>query len=1146
MKRPKLLKISAWTGGVILLLCMLLLGLAAWILTPRRLTPLVNNLCGKYLDAEVRFDTVRVSVIKDFPLVHVSLSGARVITHAFEKLPDSLRSQLPSFADTLGTFDKLEVSFDLPGLIKGRGDVRRVRLHKARINAVVAPCGTPNWEIYRPNPADTTGSDDFTYSLNRIIVRDGLTLTWIDLPGQTSAGISLESIFFSGTVSSDRHELRRLRLGSLRAGVRTEEMTGGFRLDSLSVRPGNRNGYRVALMARDMVMNPDYRLDSLRLETELRVSSERLTVRNFKLSANELPLEMSGRVAFHGDSLHTRLRVESGRWELQEVLRLVPESWWPYASRYSTDLATRLDARIEGPLQWGKNILPDATLRWELGPGKLVYSDGRRISTLDTLATDLTAYFRPRDPDSTSVEIRAIRIAGTGIDLNAQGQIKDLTRDPLLDVRLRAGLDLAFVSRFVPRSEGDTWSGTVQASVTGQGRVSQFNLSRISETNVRGRLRTDTVRIEMPSGQMSFFASRFRLRLGKSDNTAEDRQEGYEAMMGAMFAADTIHFKLGEELDLSSREPRVTVNTSALNLARDTTAIHPSDGDLSAYSLRLLTQDSSAYSVRDLKGRWKIAPAPDDPRVPRLGMELNTRMLALRDPLGRVALRDGQVRLGATLYRGDTSRRSPRQPGSTRRDVSDTLSQGRTVRSDRRVPVVHEFADADLDLKLSEDIAAWLRRWEVGGTVKGSAGRVVTPYFPTVVMLRDLDILFNTDRVQLNRLFVKAGESQATLTGEITGLRRAMLGRGRVEGRLKIDADTLNLNQLLYYAQAGAANLERFSVMDIDEQQWDEPVLDTLTGPEAPGLVIVPGNIDLTLDVEARHGVYANILFDTLTGQITARNRNLRLADVKMRSNAGDIRLNGLYSTRSSAELFCGFELEMDRVYIDKLIESFPSIDTLLPMLRSFEGIVDCQLAATTLLDTAMNIVMPSLNAACRITGDSLVLMDGETFAEISKKLMFKNKKRNLIDHISAEILVRDAQVEIFPFVLEIDRYRAAVSGLHRMDMTFDYHISVLKSPIPFRLGVNIFGDIDDFDYKIGKARYKNTNLPSSVELIDTTRINLRNYMSEVFNRGPRESDIRSLRITPEVRTPVEQLPEEEPETIGSAIAALRDEQDGQ
>ncbi|MFQ8806565.1 MAG: hypothetical protein ACLR8Y_17610 [Alistipes indistinctus] len=182
-------------------------------------------------------------------------------------------------------------------------------------------------------------------------------------------------------------------------------------------------------------------------------------------------------------------------------------------------------------------------------------------------------------------------------------------------------------------------------------------------------------------------------------------------------------------------------------------------------------------------------------------------------------------------------------------------------------------------------------------------------------------------------------------------------------------------------------------------------------------------------------------------------------------------------------------------------------------MLRSFEGVVDCQLAAAAALDSSMNFLMPTVNAACRIHGENMVLLDGETFTEISKMLHFKNKKRNMIDKISVEMLVRDNQIEIFPFVIEMDRYRAAVSGVQKLDMSFDYHISVLKSPIPFRLGIDIYGNPDKFKFRICRARYKSVDVPTYVELIDSTRLNLRRRITDIFHRGVEAATLSELSV---------------------------------
>ena len=63
------------------------------------------------------------------------------------------------------------------------------------------------------------------------------------------------------------------------------------------------------------------------------------------------------------------------------------------------------------------------------------------------------------------------------------------------------------------------------------------------------------------------------------------------------------------------------------------------------------------------------------------------------------------------------------------------------------------------------------------------------------------------------------------------------------------------------------------------------------------------------------------------------------------------------------------------------------------------------------------------------IKGDSLVLMDGETFAEISKMLMFKNKKKNVFDSISVNVVVNDVNGNL------------AVSNIRKLECSsFDFH----------------------------------------------------------------------------------------------------------
>ena len=201
-----------------------------------------------------------------------------------------------------------------------------------------------------------------------------------------------------------------------------------------------------------------------------------------------------------------------------------------------------------------------------------------------------------------------------------------------------------------------------------------------------------------------------------------------------------------------------------------------------------------------------------------------------------------------------------------------------------------------------------------------------------------------------------------------------------------------------------------------------------------------------------------------------------------------------------------GLELGLNKILVNKLIDLFPSMDTLVPMLRSFEGVVDCQITATCQTDSTMSVLLPTLNASCFMRGKDMVLLDGETFAEISKTLMFKNKKRNLIDSIAVDLAIKDSKIEVFPFLVEMDRYKVAVGGTHNMDMTFDYHLSVLKSPVPFKLGIDITGNLDDFKFKIVRCKYKDFLQPAKQAELDSTRRNVRELIRDEIRRQIREA----------------------------------------
>ena len=210
-----------------------------------------------------------------------------------------------------------------------------------------------------------------------------------------------------------------------------------------------------------------------------------------------------------------------------------------------------------------------------------------------------------------------------------------------------------------------------------------------------------------------------------------------------------------------------------------------------------------------------------------------------------------------------------------------------------------------------------------------------------------------------------------------------------------------------------------------------------------------------------------------------------------------DILARGLYTAEDTTKAFAGFAMSMDHVQIGDLIDVVPQFDTMMPMLSSLSGNVNLDIAVAGNWDQDMTVDMNSLTGAACIDGTDLVLMDGETFSMIAKKLKFKNRKRNMIDSLSVSMMLDDGVLRLYPFALQMDRYKVAVGGKQNMDMTFKYHVSILESPLPFKFGLTISGDMEDMKFKITKALYKDLLKPTSEYNVKKIRLDLKDKISD-------------------------------------------------
>lgn len=482
---------------------------------------------------------------------------------------------------------------------------------------------------------------------------------------------------------------------------------------------------------------------------------------------------------------------------------------------------------------------------------------------------------------------------------------------------------------------------------------------------------------------------------------------------------------------------------------QDTTRVVPMQAEVELNRLRASSSDSLAVYSGRTRATARLSPNPQHPLLPVIGLTLRTDSLYLRAHAHQLALQTAGFDLQAEKVR-------------------DSLWIPRGIIGFDRL---------------------WMR----------------TSSLALPVRMQQTAVTVDGPRLSLKNASLQIGRSDLVATGDVWGLYRAMTHRERLKARLALSSQLLDCNELIQALSVPSDTLSASTTVDslslaasfsAAEEAQSLPA-DSVS--EGLKLFILPQGVDFEGQADIRKVLFEQMVFDDLHGRVDLKRGTLHLRDLRMRAMEADMQAVMVYRADSVRGGYTGFDFKIKDINVAKLVDFIPSMDSIVPMLRSFKGRVQFDVAAEAHLDSAMNIRIPTLRSAMHIQGDSLVLMDGETFAEISKMLMFKNKKRNVFDSISVNVVVNDGSVIVYPFQVTLDRYRAAIGGKQGLDMHFDYHISILKSPLPFKAGINITGTPEQMKFRLGKAKYKDDVTPAAIHKVDSTRLDLGRRIVERF-----------------------------------------------
>lgn len=465
--------------------------------------------------------------------------------------------------------------------------------------------------------------------------------------------------------------------------------------------------------------------------------------------------------------------------------------------------------------------------------------------------------------------------------------------------------------------------------------------------------------------------------------------------------------------------------------------------------------------------------------LPSFNLGLDSQTLFLKLGSSRYGVRDADIALRAR----QTEPLAPRQ----RRQLQ-LLNPER------------DFAQQDFDISLDSSMVKHLRNWSATGHVKVGSGFYASPVLPLRTRITALSADFNDRDIIVDTIAVASGTSDLNLSGYLRGVKRSLMGKGRIESRLKADAKRINVNELVAALSVGKRDIGDVA----PEDEFDESfVTDTLADAQIDlkdlEMFVVPGNLDIELGLKADTVNFLEPRIGPLSTGVKIKNGIMQLSQTEIDTEFGGIGLDAFYSTKSKTDISAGVNLNLSGVEVDKVKQVLPSVDSLLPALSNFHGNLDVDLSATAQLDTNMNILMPTLDGLLRVKGRDMALDNTLNISKIAKLILFGNQELLKIDNMQVDALLHDSRLEIFPFEFGIDRYSFALRGTQNFDKTMYYHLSLLRAPLLFRVGVNVYGTLDNWRIELARARYREGHLPAYTKQLDNVQLNLAKSISNIF-----------------------------------------------
>ena len=1071
-KLKKALKITGISLGSLIGLVIILVLVVCWIVfSSSSLTKVAEKAIDKYSPARAKIDDVDLTLVGTYPFLGFRLNGL-VVYDDMELSP----------YDTLAAVDVFTVTVDFKTLYKERKIIlTNLFINGVSANLYTAADGSSNLDVFgtsdeEPDVEEESGSMEIYADLQKISVKN-VNACYKDLSSGIDAGINRLDIDLKGLLNYDSLDAKAtINLASVNAAIKTDSMNVAAVLKNTDV---------------DAVLTK-YN-DDVTADLTLNLKETQAAMDDIQANLNNLKLVLS--------NVSTTLGSE-GMGDLMAAFRIT---------------ASDLTYSSEGMMTETGNIVMKADKAVLLG-------DSANVSGFTFDSRDISLTLEDSIGTITKAQIAKVLLGlegalkldlsdvCTGLNIDVEGTVYDQGgEDPMnvitdqlslkADATIKDG-DITLLTEFnTPsiRIEMDSdlyvpgWSFGFTLPIETNMDVTRFNIKNGANVRIDGQQIAFNANGTLGGEQT--VAGRARISTPRDldidrlvsmiPESFQDMLEGIDvhgtvgldiSVKGAMADNGPVLNNASAKISLKNLDACMNDSIKAASGKLSLEAVYPSlvavdrnrqtaDVTIKATDLGVTMIDSATINALLENVNLSASVAGLDEDVDKMNVMVDLHVGKIEGDMDTISgtLSNTAVLLNMAPADGTIAMRA---------DIGfDELaaSMGNTISA--MIGATKLQAMAQYDSTKTEILNQWNPQIKMVLN-DGQVDMLASP-----ICLKKLDFDFSLGRFNINDCRAEIDDSDIQLWGDIYNIGEFLDDKGLLTGELYLESDHMNLNRLM--ALTGDEEEQEAAEQAVQEIEEGQDTIST-------GPIMIPKGIDLTLYTNLSEVDFNDHTFNNVGGDISIKDGVMTMQELGFSSKAAEMQLTAIYKTPNVEDRFMELDFHLLDIEIDELIDIIPAVDSIMPMLKALSGKAQFHFAAQTYLEPDYVTYGPlypqmfTLISNAVIEGANLQVLDCEMFDEIKRKLLMSKDAKPVIDSLDLELQILDGKVDIYPTRIKMDRYEAILSGRHNINaaLSCNYNISLVKCPLPIRLGVTISGPLNDIaefpvrHIKVGRAKY--------------------------------------------------------------------------